>query len=82
MGLAIPVRELCSPGARAAFAVVSYVGQMFFGRNADRMAAPDVHKLVEGTERACAELNPPASDKPRPRATPAARSVRTSRRRL
>ena len=26
--------------------------------NADRMAAPDVHKLVEGIERACAEAKP------------------------
>ncbi|MGP0100724.1 MAG: WS/DGAT/MGAT family O-acyltransferase [Solirubrobacteraceae bacterium] len=39
-------------------AVVSYAGQMVFGLNADRMAAPDVGVLAEGIERSFAELRP------------------------
>ena len=39
-------------------AVVSYAGQMVFGLNADRMAAPDIAVLAEGIERSFAELRP------------------------
>ena len=43
-------------GHSVGIAVVSYAGQMVFGINADRMAAPDVAVLAEGIERSFAEL--------------------------
>jgi WS/DGAT/MGAT family acyltransferase len=43
-------------GHAIGIAVVSYAGQMVFGLNADRMAAPDVGVLAEGIERSFAEL--------------------------
>jgi len=43
-------------GHTIGIAVVSYAGQMVFGLNADRMAAPDVGVLAEGIERSFAEL--------------------------
>ena len=46
-------------GHTIGIAVVSYAGQMVFGLNADRMAAPDVAVLAEGIERSFAELRPP-----------------------
>jgi hypothetical protein len=39
-------------------AVVTYAGQMVFGLNADRMAAPDVEVLAWGIERSLSELGP------------------------
>jgi diacylglycerol O-acyltransferase len=49
-------------------AVLSYAGQVVFGLNADRMAAPDVGVLAEGIERSFAELQPPKAKRPRSRA--------------
>ncbi len=43
-------------GHTIGIAVVSYAGQMVFGLNADRVAAPDVGVLAEGIERSFAEL--------------------------
>ena len=43
-------------GHTIGIAVVSYAGQMVFGINADRMAAPDVEVLAEGIEQSFAEL--------------------------
>jgi len=43
-------------GHTIGIAVVTYAGQMVFGLNADRMAAPDVGVLAEGIERSFAEL--------------------------
>ena len=40
-------------------AVITYAGQMVFGLNADRIAAPDVGILAEGIEGAFSELRPP-----------------------
>ncbi|HEY4897351.1 MAG TPA: wax ester/triacylglycerol synthase family O-acyltransferase [Solirubrobacteraceae bacterium] len=40
-------------------AVLTYAGQMVFGLNADRMAAPDVAVLAEGIERSFSELRAP-----------------------
>lgn len=54
-------------GHTIGIAVVSYAGQMVFGLNADRMAAPDVGVLAEGIERSFAELRPPAAKRPRQR---------------
>ncbi len=45
-------------GHTIGIAVVSYAGQMVFGLNADRMAAPDIAVLAEGIERSFAELRP------------------------
>jgi hypothetical protein len=47
-------------GHTIGIAVVSYAGDMVFGINADRVAAPDVAVLAEGIERAYAELTEPA----------------------
>jgi WS/DGAT/MGAT family acyltransferase len=41
-------------------AAVTYAGQLVFGLNADRVAAPDVGVLAEGIERSFAELGAPA----------------------
>ena len=38
---------------------MSYAGNMVFGINADRVAAPDVAALAEGIERTFAELAAP-----------------------
>ena len=46
-------------GHTIGIAVVTYAGQMVFGLNADRMAAPDVGVLAEGIERSFAELRAP-----------------------
>ena len=43
-------------GHTVGIAVLSYDGQVVFGLNADRMAAPDVEVLAEGIEKAFAEL--------------------------
>ncbi len=53
-------------------AVVTYAGEMVFGLNADRMAAPDVAVLAEGIRRSFAELSPPPAKSRRRR--PAARA--------
>ncbi len=47
-------------GHAVGIAVVTYGGQMVFGLNADRLAAPDVAVLAEGIERSFAELRAPA----------------------
>ena len=52
-------------GHTIGIAVVSYAGQMVFGLNADRMAAPDVGVLAEGIERSFAELRPQQATRPR-----------------
>ena len=54
-------------GHTIGIAVVSYAGQVVFGLNADRVAAPDVKVLAEGIERAFAELRPPPVKRPRAR---------------
>ncbi len=54
-------------GHTIGIAVVSYAGQMVFGLNADRMAAPDVGVLAEGIERSFSELHPPEAKRPRRR---------------
>lgn len=46
-------------GHTVGIAAVSYAGQMVFGINADRVAAPDVAVLAEGIERSFAELSAP-----------------------
>ena len=43
-------------GHTIGIAVVTYAGQMVFGLNADRMAAPDIGVLAVGIERSFAEL--------------------------
>jgi diacylglycerol O-acyltransferase len=48
-------------GHAVGIAVISYAGQMVFGLNADRLAAPDVAVLAEGIERSFAELAVPAT---------------------
>jgi len=48
-------------------AVVTYAGQMVFGLNADRMAAPDVEVLAEGIRRSFAELGAPEAKRARRR---------------
>jgi WS/DGAT/MGAT family acyltransferase len=47
-------------GHSIGIAVVTYAGEMVFGLNADRMAAPDVGVLAEGIERSFSELCPAA----------------------
>jgi diacylglycerol O-acyltransferase / wax synthase len=54
-------------GHTIGIAVVSYAGQIVFGLNADRMAAPDVGVLAEGIERSFSELRPPEAKRPRRR---------------
>jgi WS/DGAT/MGAT family acyltransferase len=54
-------------GHTIGIAVVSYAGQMVFGLNADRMAAPDVGVLAEGIKRSFSELRPPEAKRPRRR---------------
>ena len=51
-------------GHTIGIAVVSYAGQIVFGLNADRVAAPDVDVLAEGIERSFAELRPPRGQAP------------------
>ncbi len=46
-------------GRSVGIAVVSYDGQLTFGVNADRVAAPDVAVLAEGIVRSLRELLPP-----------------------
>jgi len=46
-------------GHTIGIAVVTYDGQMIFGLNADKTAAPDVGVLAEGIERSFAELRAP-----------------------
>jgi diacylglycerol O-acyltransferase / wax synthase len=45
-------------GHTIGIAAVSYAGQMVFGLNADRVAAPDVGVLAEGIKRSLVELRP------------------------
>src|SRR5271157_2699496 len=59
-------------GHTIGIAVVTYAGQMVFGLNADRMAAPDVGVLAEGIERSFAELRPHEAKRPRRRPVGAA----------
>jgi diacylglycerol O-acyltransferase len=54
-------------GHTIGIAVVSYTGQVVFGLNADRMAAPDVGVLAEGIERSFYELRPPETKRSRRR---------------
>ncbi len=60
-------------GHTIGIAVVTYAGQMVFGLNADRMAAPDVGVLAEGITNAFSELQPPPGSK-RPRRQSQARA--------
>ena len=59
-------------GHTIGIAVVTYAGQMVFGLNADRMAAPDVGVLAEGIERSFSELRQPEDKRPRHRSAVAA----------
>ena len=52
-------------GHTVGIAVVTYAGQMVFGLNADRLAAPDIGVLAEGIERSFLELRPPKAKRPR-----------------
>jgi diacylglycerol O-acyltransferase len=52
-------------GHTIGIAVLTYAGQMVFGLNADRMAAPDVAVLAEGITRAFSELQAPGAKRPR-----------------
>jgi WS/DGAT/MGAT family acyltransferase len=61
-------------GHTIGIAVVSYAGQMVFGLNADRMAAPDVRVLADGIERSFSELAAPETDRHRHRSAPRAAS--------
>jgi WS/DGAT/MGAT family acyltransferase len=54
-------------GHTIGIAVVSYAGQMVFGLNADRMAAPDIAVLAEGIERSFSELRAPEAKRSRRR---------------
>jgi len=54
-------------GHTIGIAVVSYAGQMVFGLNADRMAAPDIGVLAQGIERSFSELRPPEGKRSRRR---------------
>jgi diacylglycerol O-acyltransferase / wax synthase len=54
-------------GHTIGIAVVTYAGQMVFGLNADRMAAPDVGVLAEGIKRSFSELRPPEAKRSRRR---------------
>lgn len=60
-------------GHAVGIAVVSYNGQLVFGLNADRLAAPDVGVLAEGIEQSFAELRAPKAA-PRRRSQAKARS--------
>jgi WS/DGAT/MGAT family acyltransferase len=59
-------------GHTIGIAVVSYAGQMVFGLNADRTAAPDLGVLAEGIERSFSELHPHEAKRPRRLSTVAA----------
>ena len=61
-------------GHTIGIAVVTYAGQMVFGLNADRMAAPDLEVLAGGIERSFAELRPHETKRPRRRSPLAAES--------
>ncbi len=61
-------------GHTVGIAVLSYDGQVVFGLNADRMAAPDVEVFAEGIERAFAELQRVEGKRGRGRAAVAAGS--------
>ncbi len=54
-------------GHTIGIAVLTYAGQMVFGLNADRMAAPDIGVLAEGIERSFSELRPHETKRPRRR---------------
>jgi diacylglycerol O-acyltransferase / wax synthase len=54
-------------GHTIGIAVVSYAGQMVFGLNADRMAAPDLGVLADGIERSFSELRPAEAKRSRRR---------------
>ena len=56
-------------GHAIGIAAVSYAGQVVFGLNADRLAAPDVATLAEGIERSFAELRPEPASEPTRRVT-------------
>jgi diacylglycerol O-acyltransferase len=54
-------------GHTIGIAVLTYAGQMVFGLNADRMAAPDVGALAEGIKRSFSELRPSEAKRPQRR---------------
>src|SRR5271165_4845449 len=54
-------------GHSIGIAALTYAGQMVFGLNADRMAAPDIGVLAEGIERSFLELGLPEAKRPRRR---------------
>ncbi|HYM66039.1 MAG TPA: wax ester/triacylglycerol synthase family O-acyltransferase, partial [Patescibacteria group bacterium] len=71
-GLGAPLVEVLPlvplfAGHTIGIAVLTYAGQMVFGLNADRMAAPDVGVLAEGIKRSFSELQPPGAKRPRRR---------------
>jgi diacylglycerol O-acyltransferase len=66
-------------GHSIGIAVVTYAGQMVFGLNADRMAAPDVGVLAGGIERSFSELRPSGAKRSRRGPTAAAPSDGRSR---
>jgi WS/DGAT/MGAT family acyltransferase len=51
-------------------AVVTYAGQVVFGLNADRMAAPDIEVLADGIAGSLSELRPPRTKRQRRRPAP------------
>jgi WS/DGAT/MGAT family acyltransferase len=51
-------------------AVVTYAGQVVFGLNGDRMAAPDIGVLAEGIARSLSELRPAKVKRQRRRQPP------------
>ena len=54
-------------GHTIGIAVVSYAGQVVFGLNADRVAAPDLAVLAEGIERSFGDLQAPKAKRRRRR---------------
>jgi WS/DGAT/MGAT family acyltransferase len=63
-------------GHTIGIAVLSYDGQVVFGLNADRMAAPDVEVLAEGIRRSFSELQKAEPKRSRSRSRPASTHVR------
>ena len=51
-------------GHTIGIAVLTYAGQLVFGLNADRVAAPDVEVLAEGIKESFLELHPPEAKRP------------------
>jgi diacylglycerol O-acyltransferase len=54
-------------GHTVGIAVLTYAGQMVFGLNADRMAAPDIEVLAEGIRHSFSELQAHETGRPRHR---------------